>query len=611
MAVPLLHVIGFPKIFGLIPKFSLRGSLSISKPEKNGCLLFRSMSIESLKINVPVVAIILLITFYALPVPVVAIEKPVAVSSANSTLTGNRFLIVTSNAESGERLAKILQELYGAEVSIKATNEYSSFIDEANFDAFIYYGFEYLQPPSQGFIHDMERTSKPVLWINYHGWALNQKYLSAKGITILDDHDISYTKIEMQKEVFALTPTDMTFVKAKPEKVICYLRSKSGERTPGAVHSDGFTYVAYSPNLDIFSADFLPFLMAIRATFGKAPAAPANKAALNYQERISEARKDVFRTGVHLPVYVASSRDSLFGYEDDKWHENLVRIKQSGAEWVNLVRTFYQTDIRSSDIHADEQLTPRLDGLENIINNAHELGLKIQLHLAINLKKPGPDDWHGMIRPKNKKQWWAAYQTIILEMVEFSKRNEVEALIIGTEYSALQSHEKKWRELIKMIREKAQYPGMLGYGTNFNTLNIRWLDALDFLGISAYWPLSVSRDPDLQTLNQAWFRINKQLGTWMKKHPSLRVEFTEVGYASQLYSSVFPFSWKSSKGATQSLTEQLQSYRALHQFLKREPKIKGVHIFASTAEDDDPASIGYTPFGKPAEKVVKQIMQIR
>ena len=97
----------------------------------------------------------------------------------------------------------------------------------------------------------------------------------------------------------------------------------------------------------------------------------------------------------------------------------------------------------------------------------------------------------------------------------------------------------------------------------------------------------------------------------MKKHPSLRVEFTEVGYSSQLYSSVYPFSWKSSKAETQSLTEQLQSYRSLHQFLKREPKIKGVHIFASTEEDDDPASIGYTPFGKPAEKVVKQIMQIR
>ena len=594
-----------------MPMFSFRGSLRIPKPEKNGCLLFKSMSIENLKINAPVVAIILLITFYASPFLVIATEKPIVVSSANPTLTGNRFLIVTSNADSGDRLAKILQELYGAEVSIKATNEYSSFIDEATFDAFIYYGYEYLQPPSQGFIHDMERTSKPVLWINYHGWTLNQKYLSAKGISIIDDHDTSYTKIEMQ-EVFDLTPTDITFVKAKPEKVICYLRSQSGERTPGAVHSDNFTYVAYSPNLDIFASDFLPFLTAIRATFGKRPA-PANKAALNlnYQERISEARKDVFRTGVHLPVYVASSRDEVFGYEDDKWHENLVRIKQSGAEWVNLVRIFYQTNIHSSDIHADKQLTPRLDSLKNIINDAHELGLKVQLHLAINLKKSRPDDWHGMIRPKNKKKWWAAYQRVILEMVEFSKRNEVEALIIGTEYSALQSHDKNWRALIKVIREKAQYLGMLGYGTNYNALNIRWVDALDFLGISAYWPLSKTRDPNLQTLNQAWFRINKQLGTWMKKHPSLRVEFTEVGYSSQLYSSVYPFSWKSSKAETQSLTEQLQSYRSLHQFLKREPKIKGVHIFASTEEDDDPASIGYTPFGKPAEKVVKQIMQIR
>ena len=569
------------------------------------------MSIENLKINAPVVAIILLITFYASPFLVVATEKPIVVSSANPTLTGNRFLIVTSNADSGDRLAKILQELYGAEVSIKATNEYSSFIDEATFDAFIYYGYEYLQPPSQGFIHDMERTSKPVLWINYHGWTLNQKYLSAKGISIIDDHDTSYTKIEMQ-EVFDLTPTDITFVKAKPEKVICYLRSQSGERTPGAVHSDNFTYVAYSPNLDIFASDFLPFLTAIRATFGKRPA-PANKAALNlnYQERISEARKDVFRTGVHLPVYVASSRDEVFGYEDDKWHENLVRIKQSGAEWVNLVRTFYQTDVHSADIHANENLTPRLVALENIIHDAHDLGLKVQLHIAINLLTREPGDWHGMITPDNRQQWWTGYQALVLEMAEFSKRNEVEALIIGTEYTSMQSDEKNWRALIEMIKEQAQYSGMLGYGANFNSLEIAWWDALDFLGISAYWPLSKDRDPDLQTLNKAWSLINKRLEIWRAKYPSLRIEFTEVGYASQPYSSVLPFSWKPHKGKAQSLSEQLRCYRALQKFLEYEPKIKGVHIFASTAGDDDPDSIDYTPFGKPAEKVMKQIMEIR
>ena len=97
----------------------------------------------------------------------------------------------------------------------------------------------------------------------------------------------------------------------------------------------------------------------------------------------------------------------------------------------------------------------------------------------------------------------------------------------------------------------------------------------------------------------------------MAKNPSLRVEFTEVGYVSQPYSSVLPFSWKPHKGKSQSLSEQLLSYRALKEFLEHEQRIKGVHIFASTTGDDEPDSIDYTPFGKPAEKVMKQIMEIR
>ena len=576
--------------------------------------VIKSMFINGLKSRLPVFSLIVLMALYTFPTPVAAAKKPLVDSSINSTLTGNRFLMITSDVGFGNRLAKILRELYGADVVIKTIDAYKSIIDRASFDAFVYYGGVYEQPPRQAFLDDMKRTSKPVLWINYHGWMLDQKYLATKGITIHDQHDYtSYTKIKMKQE-YALTYTDTTFIKSKPEKIIYFLQSSSGKQIPGAVHTGNYTFISYSPRPDIFAPDFYPFYKAIQITFGykTAPTHP-KKASLNYQKRLSTARNDIFRTGVHLPVYAASSRYSFYGhgYDHDKWHKNLERIKQSGAEWVNLVRTFYQTDVKSSDVHADEYRTPTLITLKNIIQDAHELGLMVQIHLAINLNKRESDDWHGRIRPKNRHLWWANYQALVLEMAEFSKRNEVEALIIGTEYTGLQSHNNSWRTLIKMIRKQAQYPGMLGYGANYNSLDIAWLDRLDFLGISAYWPLSEDKDPSIEILNQSWQRINNKLGKWMTKHPSLRVEFTEAGYTSQPYASVHPFSWKPHKGKAQSLTEQLLCYRSLNDFLKQESKIKGIHIFASTADDDYPDSIGYTPFGKPAEKVLKQIMQIR
>ena len=89
------------------------------------------------------------------------------------------------------------------------------------------------------------------------------------------------------------------------------------------------------------------------------------------------------------------------------------------------------------------------------------------------------------------------------------------------------------------------------------------------------------------------------------------MEFTEVGYVSQPYSSVLPFSWKAHRGRRQSLSEQKEAYLSLLRYLRDQPKIAGIHIFASTEEDDVPENIGYTPFGKPAEYVVNDILRLR
>ena len=557
----------------------------------------------------PAFIFLVLMTLCVAVPPVSASTKSLASPDNGLSRSGEKILIISSDVNSGERLAKILQELYHAKVTVKTMDEYTPLIDEASYDGIVYFGRDYSKAPGRDFIHDIEKTGKPVLWINYHSWMLDKEYLQSKGLIIQDKHVSLYTEILMN-EGYHLSKRDITLMKSAPDKVIYYLRSNSGNMTPGAIHIDNITFVSYAPDLDVLSSGFYPFLVAIRSVFDALPSGTGKKP-LNYLERIAKARKDNFRTGVHLPVYVASSENAQIGYDSDKWHENLIRIKQSGAEWVNLVRTFYQTDIHSSDLHADKYLTPRLYTLKNIIHDAHALGLLVQLHIAVNLKVRGPNDWHGMIDPDDQKQWWAAYQSAVLETAAFSKRNEVEALVIGTEYTALQSDEQHWRTLIKNIKQQTHYPGMIGYAVNYNTLEISWLDALDFLGISAYWPLSEDRDPNIKTLNASWSRIEKRLDKWMARHPGLRVEFTEVGYASQPYASVYPFSWKPHKGQAQDLSEQLLCYQSLYHFLVNDPKIKGVHIFASTAADDDPNSIGYTPFGKPAEKVLRQIMHIR
>lgn len=574
-------------------------------------ILVRIIHISFLYLTQPILFIAFLVSLALclLPGYVTANATLEASQRGSSGLPEIRFLIVTPDNAIGETLSHLIKELYNGKVVIKSSEDYDMLIDEQSFDAFIYYGSDPSKEPGQNFVHDMERTSKPVLWINYHGWLLDEEFLDSKGVKILNKPDSLFVEIVMD-DVYKIGDTHITYLQTTQDNILYYLRSHDGVEIPGAAVIDNYTFVTYAPTLDIFSPGFYPFLTAMQTALGDLT--PSSKVMFaNYQSRIQSAREDDYRTGIHLPVYIASTSTLGFGYENDLWHKNLVRIKQSGAEWVNLVRTFYQTDVRSSDVHADKQRTPSLNSLKNIVQDAHDLGLMVQIHLAINLNERGPEDWHGMIKPNNSQQWWENYQTIALETAEFARRNQVEALIIGTEYTGMQSYSDEWRMLIKLIRNKAQYEGLIGYEGNYNSLDIDWLDKVDFLGISAYWPLSKDRDPSPETLKQSWQRINKKLGIWMAKHPTLRVEFTEAGYTSQPYASVYPFSWKPHKGKAQSHTEQMLCYRSLYDFLKHEPRIKGIHIFASSADDDNPDSIGYTPFGKPAEKVMEQIMRIR
>lgn len=527
----------------------------------------------------------------------------------DAKLAGNRFLIITPNINSGIHLGNLLTEFYGAEIVVKHSSKYVSYIDEEVYDAFIYLGNDYFQPPDLEFVEDIQRTQKPVLWIGYHGWELGKDFLAARDIEIFDDHATGYTHIEYRQS-FDLTATDSTLIQSDHENVLYWLISESASDIPGAVVAGNFTFIGYLPAIDIFAPDFPPLLAAIKATFGKQPA-PVTAKKADFKQRVFNGLNDDFRTGVHLPVYIARSSETEYGYEHNRWHENLVRIKRTGAEWVSLVRTFIQTDRFSVDVHADDSRTPSLESLSNIISDAHAIGLKVQINLMLNLQQRGPTEWHGIIRPANLDEWWHSYRSLVLEMAEFSLRNEVEALVIGNEYASLQDQDENWRDLVTEIRQQVNYNGMLGYSVNYNSKNLPWYDAVDFIGVSAYWPLSEDRNPTLETLIRSWSEIDAEIKTWIEAHPAIRVEFTEAGYVSQPYASVLPFSWKPHRGKAQDLNEQLLSYTALYNYLESTPEIKGIHIFASTSEDNDPESIGYTPFGKPAESVVQQIMKLR
>lgn len=128
--------------------------------------------------------------------------------------------------------------------------------------------------------------------------------------------------------------------------------------------------------------------------------------------------------------------------------------------------------------------------IERAIETAHDLGLRVLLKPQI----AGEVDWPGDIEMSSEEEWdafFGEYADWILHYALMAQRHDVEMLAIGTELTeATRNHETEWRGLIKRVR--AVYDGTVTYAANWDDEagRLTFADALDVVGVDAYYPLS-------------------------------------------------------------------------------------------------------------------------
>lgn len=563
--------------------------------------------------------------FMALLVVTGGMQEPAKAAAEHSA---QRVLIIAPLADIGA--AAVFADTIAAagrpRPSIVAIKDYAPLIDVRVFDGFIMLGIDSHSPPKVSFVQDMLDVDKPILWVGHHADLLGTEDLTDIGLALSKP---STGKYRLDSETQSATVKVVRKITvANPATAVLHLkRSIFGATVSGAsvgaARSGRLTYAAFIPEFVPGSFGMAALTQLALDAFGL-PSEPAPSQP-DFTSRISQARSDDFATAVHLPVYISETRGALLGYDGDALHENLVRIRDAGAEWVVIQRIFYQNGLFATEIFADPQRTATLASLANVVADAHKLGLKVRLVPVVNLteKSRRPGDWRGLIEPANPYVgwapylWWARYREILLEDAAFARDNGVEALDIGAEMSTLIFEDDHWQSLAADVRGVAGYRGLIGYQVNYHILTeITWSDALDYLAVAAYWPLSETPHPELEDLVAAWENVWDEIGPWVRAHPELRVEIGEIGYVAQPYTSVYPFS-----GSPQlfdpeldlepelDVSEQLTCYLALESFLANRPEIRGVAIFASTANDVEPTSLGYSPFAKPAAEVVRRILQ--
>lgn len=157
--------------------------------------------------------------------------------------------------------------------------------------------------------------------------------------------------------------------------------------------------------------------------------------------------------------------------------------------------------------------------------------------------------WRGEIEFENVADWnrfFHDYEQWIVEMATLAERHGAALFCIGLEYGKTQKFDTRWRKIIASIRKV--YSGKITYGANWDELNnVPFWDALDYIGVLAYFPLTKQPNPSPEALEKGWQQWLDQLDELSAK-VGKPVLFTEVGYHEYSKAAAEPWTYQKTGG---------------------------------------------------------------
>jgi hypothetical protein len=314
------------------------------------------------------------------------------------------------------------------------------------------------------------------------------------------------------------------------------------------------------------------------------------------------------------------------------WGAGLYRTQAAGVSFENLVATGansievvvvgIQSTVASTTINRTSSGTNTDADLAHVIQTAHQRGLKVLLKPQLNLSDD-PNHWRGEIgtaftTEEQWQAWFQAYGAWITYYAELADKNEVESLSIGVEVLSTTHRKEDWLQIIRAVRQR--YRGHLTYASHPDPVfrvkgdftRIDWWDALAYIGVDVYYPLTTKNDPTVDELKRAWTEKGylAQL-EGVSQRFNKPILFTELGYRSLDGTNKVPGAWQT-KG-TIDLREQADLYQAALEVLWGKPWLAGIYWWqwivspgASGSTTGGATDDGYSPYGKPAEEVLKK-----
>jgi hypothetical protein len=218
-----------------------------------------------------------------------------------------------------------------------------------------------------------------------------------------------------------------------------------------------------------------------------------------------------------------------------------------------------------------------------------------------------PGEWAGDVdfgyNEAAWEMWFNSYKEFMVPLARLARQLNVDSFSIGVELDGTTRRAAQWRNLIRAIRDV--YPGPLLYAANWGKENkVTWWDAVDAIGVDAYYPLTRSTTPTVSELKTAWIPIANSLER-LSKRWGRPIIFAEAGYMSVAGAAREP--WRVTGDWTLDLQGQADAYRALLETFWDRSWWRGIYWWGwdTNPAQGGPGDHDFTANNKPAENVIR------
>lgn len=313
------------------------------------------------------------------------------------------------------------------------------------------------------------------------------------------------------------------------------------------------------------------------------------------REHLSKYPSEQFQAGMNILVYGQPNMTEV-----DAVYEQL---RELGVNSLSINFPFYQTDLYASDVYMNPVDTPTISALTSMIERAHLMGFTVMIRPIMDEQVfMVSGKWRGQIQPRDPEKWFQSYTSFLLEYAKLAENLNVKILNIGTELTSMErGYPDQWRKLTENIRDV--YQGELMYSFNWDRVTeiraTEWIDAIDYIGLDAYFPLNVPDGATTENLTEAW---TLEISKFQAQLPEKPIVITEAGMIPVVGAYRTPYVWRL---PGKKVDQQAQANYYAATFQVWQPLSKGIYWWTVTL-GENPDDISFSPLNTLTENILKQ-----